>query len=164
MSEGFALTICRVEPENQIEMLIESCVKSAVVREYVVIGNWGNSNYGILLKARYQNQQKIKLIDPIYDAGELLEYRSKCNFYLHGHSVGGTNPSLVEMLYFDCEIFAYDCPFNRETGENAIQYFKDCSDLVQCLDSQHKEPVSRDIVRTKYSSESIMLAYKKLLS
>ena len=65
----------------------------------------------------------LKLLDPIYTQGTLDELRSNCGVYVHGHSVGGTNPSLVEAMSLGLCVAAYDVEFNRETTERAALYF-----------------------------------------
>lgn len=153
-----ALTICRIEPENQIEMLIEACLNSRHISLYTIIGNWNHSDYARSLRIKYQNKNKIQLLDPVYDINVLKKFRLQAAFYLHGHSVGGTNPSLVEMLFFDSSIFAFDCIFNRETAQDAIRYFKTSEELAIMLDS-HDDALninSRLNLRRDYSTEQII--------
>ena len=129
--ENFALGLCRIEPENNVEIILDAFSVSG--KNLVFIGNWDNSLYGINLYTKYKNYDNIQLINPIYDTERLFEYRSSCNLYVHGHSAGGTNPSLVEMLFFDVPIIAFDCKFNRNTTFNKCEYFSDKSDLVDFL-------------------------------
>lgn len=124
-----ALTICRIEPENNLEMLIEGALMSKLER-YTVVGNWAQSGYGRELRARYATEPRLSLLDPIYDAQRLAVLRESCAVYLHGHSVGGTNPSLVEMLFYDCAILCFDVAFNRETAGDCAGYFSSAADLA----------------------------------
>ncbi|MFZ6690050.1 DUF1972 domain-containing protein [Undibacterium sp. SXout11W] len=123
-----ALTICRIEPENQIEMLIDGMLASHLL-SYTFVGNWNNSLYGRLIKEKYTNEKRIVFSDPIYDAAKLAELRETHEFYLHGHSVGGTNPSLVEMLFYDNKILCFDCLFNKATAGLGARYFKNANEL-----------------------------------
>lgn len=148
----FALTICRIEPENNIELLISGFLRSRCAR-YVIVGNWDSSAYGKQLRARYKENPRLRLLEPIYDNDRLSTLRSGCSAYLHGHSVGGTNPSLVEMLYFDCPIFAYDCVFNRETAGEAAEYFSDESQLACLLDGNLGRPPKSFSVRAAKRAE-----------
>ena len=111
--QGSALTICRIEPENNIELLIEGALASNLSK-YTIVGNWSKSKYGRDLVTKYKNNKKIVILNPIYDHIKLAQLRESCEFYLHGHSVGGTNPSLVEMLFYDSKIISYDVSFNRK--------------------------------------------------
>lgn len=160
---GTALTVCRIEPENNLDMLIEGALKSNLVR-YTIVGNWNRSEYGRALRERFSNEPRLVLLDPIYDAQKLAELRESCAMYLHGHSVGGTNPSLVEMLFYDCHIICLDVSFNRFTAGEAASYFADAQALAQCIDAAsggHAEVplVVRQLLRSKYSSHSIASAY-----
>jgi len=157
---GTALTICRIEPENNLELLIEGFLISSF-QEYTIVGNWSHSSYARALRASYANEPRLKLLDPIYDAGKLADIRERCAYYLHGHSVGGTNPSLVEMLFYDCQIACFDVSFNRYTAENCAKYFATSSQLAALLDAEDKSAASdsRTALRLRYSAEQIAQSY-----
>jgi glycosyltransferase involved in cell wall biosynthesis len=73
------------------------------------------------------------MMDPIYDQRDLDCLRSQAEVYIHGHSAGGTNPSLVEAMSLGLPVFAFDVPFNRYTSQNAAGYFKDAEELAMLL-------------------------------
>ena len=160
INPGVALTICRIEPENNLDLMISAVEKSSVINKYYIIGNWDNSIYSKKLKERVGKIENIYAIDAIYDPEVIGEYRSICEFYLHGHSVGGTNPSLVEMLYSDAKIIAYDCIFNRETAAGRAIYFDGVEKMVSCIDNIEKNEFSKPL--NDYSTESICNKYLKL--
>jgi glycosyltransferase involved in cell wall biosynthesis len=85
------------------------------------------------MKSKYQQFDNIDIIDPIYDIKVLFDFRQKCSFYVHGHSAGGTNPSLVEMMHFNKSIFAFDCNYNRASTEGKAEYFGNPEELVQLI-------------------------------
>ncbi len=124
-----ALTICRIEPENNLAMLIEGALLSSL-EHYTIVGNWAQSEYSRALRERYAKEPRLSLLEPIYDAQQLAKLRESCAVYLHGHSVGGTNPSLVEMLFYDCAIVCFDVAFNRETAGDCAGYFSSSTDLA----------------------------------
>lgn len=134
MQPGRALTICRIEPENNIEMLLEAVASSAAVERYTVIGNWQASQFGQRLRSRYASDPRFQLLDPVYDQTVLAQEREACAIYLHGHSVGGTNPSLVEMIFYDCEILCFDVPFHRFTVGESARFFDSSVSLARMLD------------------------------
>ena len=153
------LTICRIEPENQCHLLL-GAFSDFGDGEYVFIGNWADSIYGGELRRRYGNTPGLKMLDPIYDPVKLAELRSGCDYYLHGHSVGGTNPSLVEMLFYDCEIIVYDCIFNRFTAGSSVSYFSTAADIVDALRSRVSADLSgRYLARQTYKAERIVEQY-----
>ena len=90
------------------------------------------------LKAQYADEPNITLLDSIYDLKELFVLRSNANCYLHGHSAGGTNPSLVEAMFFDVPIIAFDVVYNRETTFETANYFSDVDSLVRMLNEELK--------------------------
>lgn len=153
-----ALTICRIEPENNLDMLIEGALLSPL-EHYTIVGNWAQSEYGRTLQERYSQDSRLSLLAPIYDARKLAALRESCAVYLHGHSVGGTNPSLVEMLFYDCAILCFDVAFNRETAGNCAGYFSSAANLSKL--SQTTLPGSGDRMtrRSTYTKEHIANQY-----
>jgi glycosyltransferase involved in cell wall biosynthesis len=162
-----ALTVCRIEPENNLPLLIEGALQSGL-RCYTIVGNWNNSQYGKALRARYSGESRLQLMDPIYDPDRLAELREGCAIYLHGHSVGGTNPSLVEMLYYDCAVLCFDVKYNRATAGLGASYFKDVDCLVVEINSAIDGHAGGDVaersrLRKKYTSSEIVNAYLSAL-
>lgn len=161
----FALTVCRIEPENNCELLLDTYA-NLDFGTYFFIGNWDASRYGRRLKEKYLNNQNILLLNPIYDSKILSSLRSNCFCYLHGHSVGGTNPSLVEMLFYDAPVLAYDCVFNRFTAGDEASYFSNKNELIEKLNFNFtsKSTNPKKISRIKYTRESICNSYLNLFS
>lgn len=151
----YALAICRIEPENNCELLLDGFLSSSL-SAFVFVGNWEASAYGRSLRARYGDKTRLKLLDAIYDGNKIRALRSGCSHYLHGHSVGGTNPSLVEILFFDCLIYCFDCSFNRATAGDVASYFASAMSLSEQLNSSKKEtPCDREDVRARFSAPVI---------
>jgi len=131
--DEYALGLCRIEPENNVSMIIEAY--SETNKKLKFIGNWDSSDFGRSLKEKYKSFGNIELLDPIYDLDELFKLRRGCSLYLHGHSAGGTNPSLVEMMHFGVPILAFDCSFNRYSTEKKANYFDSSAALKQLLEA-----------------------------
>lgn len=127
----YAITVCRIEPENNCHVTLEAFAHSG--KKLVFIGNWDRSAYGRDLKSRYRNDPDILLLDAIYDLDILYSLRANAGIYIHGHSAGGTNPSLVEAMFFGHPIIAYDVVYNRETTRNQAYYFADAESLRKLL-------------------------------
>lgn len=128
ISGTYSLALCRIEPENNVEIILGAYAKSGEC--LVFIGNWNNSEFGKSMVAKYRCYQNIIFIPSIYDIRILNILRSNCKFYVHGHSAGGTNPSLVEAMYFSRPIFVFDVIYNRETTEERANYFANMEDLI----------------------------------
>ena len=159
----YALSICRIEPENNVEMILEAV--SLMDLSLVFIGNWSDSEYGKRLFKKFSSRTNIHLLDPIYSIESLFEYRASCSVYIHGHSAGGTNPSLVEMMFFSKPIIAFDCSFNRFTLENKGNYFSSTqklSHLLSDIESLTDKIIFREIANRKYTWDFIRKEYLEL--
>ena len=130
-SNQYAFKVARIEPENNIEMILNAFIGSTI--DIVFVGNWSNSLFGKSLFKKYSNYSNIHLLDPIYDIQSLNELRSNCLFYVHGHSAGGTNPSLVEAMALSLPVISFDVDFNRYTLNNNGIFFKSSIDLKAIL-------------------------------
>jgi glycosyltransferase involved in cell wall biosynthesis len=165
---GTALTICRIVPENNIGLLIEGALRSDLLR-YTVVGNWNHSVYGRSLRERYADEPRLRLLDPIFEPECLADLRERCALYLHGHSVGGTNPSLVEMLFYDCTLLCFDVSYNRATAGAAAIYFNDAQTLEAAIyrvinGHASVEKTFRELLRRTYTRKAIVEAYLRALS
>ena len=107
--------------------------KCEIGMPYVVVGNWNANEYGMKLYHDYSKVKNIILYNPIYEMEELNVLRSNCFFYLHGHSAGGTNPSLVEAMYLGLPVIAYGVNYNRETTFGRALFFNDFKELKTLL-------------------------------
>lgn len=164
----YAFKVARIEPENNIELILEAF--SVCSQQLVVVGNWNNSPYGKALVEKYgnDNYSNIQLLDPIYDQRSLDLLRSNAFVYVHGHSAGGTNPSLVEAMYLGLPTLCYDVSYNRATTENSALFFKNSDELIELV---QKTEVSKlktigknleTIAIERYSWNHIADKYRKL--
>ncbi len=126
--------VARIEPENNLELILSTFSK-VPNKKLVVVGNWNNSEFGTSLREKYNDHKNLYLLDPIFDQIELNKLRSNCLVYIHGHSAGGTNPSLVEAMYLGLSVFSFDVSYNRATTHNKCSYFKTEEDLFNLLNS-----------------------------
>lgn len=161
----YYLSLCRIEPENNVSMILESFEKSGSNIKFM--GNWNNSEYGKALKRKYAQYTNIELLDPVYDVDKLFLLRKLCKGYIHGHSAGGTNPSLVEIMHFAKPIFAFDCNFNRYTTENEASFFDSAESLRNniCLFEQGELEISgvqmKKIAEERYTWKIITEMYER---
>ena len=128
---AYNLLIARMEPENHIEEIVAGHVSSNTMDTLLVVGNT-NNRYGRKLLRKYRSSAKVKFLQGIYDKNVLNELRFHANYYFHGHSVGGTNPSLLEAMACSCVIVAHDNAFNRSVLKNHAWYFKNAFDVTAC--------------------------------
>mgnify|MGYP000713329694 CR=1 FL=1 len=106
---------------------------------------WSSSEYGKRLRNEFSDTVNILLLDPIYDERVLSTYRSRCLAYVHGHSAGGTNPSLVEMMHFEKPIIAFDCVYNRASMENNGVFFDSVEALKDLIQNAQELPGAREL-------------------
>lgn len=168
LPEEYALALCRIEPENNVAMILEA-FSSMPGRDLVFIGNWDKSEYGRRLRALYRGHANIHLVEAIYDAERLRWIRNGAQAYIHGHSAGGTNPSLVEMMHFGIPVFAHGCGFNRHTTEEQACYFENAEGLVaevEKLDVKRGQEIGghmREIAQRRYTWDYVGRAYFELI-
>ena len=161
-----AFSICRIEPENNIEMILSAFASSNI--EIIFIGNWQASEYGRALYNRWCEHQNLDLRMPIYSQDDLDEVRSNTSIYVHGHSAGGTNPSLVEAMCCGFSVVAFDCIFNRETTHDSAYYFKSSEALVSIISDLHASELKSNademfkLGQEYYTWEVIRQKYKSL--
>ncbi len=152
----YCFKVCRIEPENNIHTILDAFDKNGKI-DLVLIGNWDFSEYGKSLRIKYANSNNLKLLNPIYEQITLDELRSNCGLYIHGHSVGGTNPSLVEAMNLGLCVVAFDVDYNRETTENKALYFSNQNGLVDILEQFEKDKI--DVA--KYQNELKLIAERR---
>ncbi len=122
--DNYYMLIARLEPENNIAMAIEGYLHSneSGKRPLIVVGKT-DTPHGKELMVKYDSNGNVRFLGGIYDFDKLNSMRHYSYAYFHGHSVGGTNPSLLEAMAAGCFVFAHDNIFNRAVlGENALYY------------------------------------------
>jgi len=132
LNEKYCFKVCRIEPENNVKMILDA-FSTLPNRIIVIIGNWNNSEYGQILKKTYSDFNNIFLMNPIYNQQTLNQIRSNCYIYIHGHSAGGTNPSLVEAMSLELPIFSFGVNYNKESTQYAAKYFDNKLELKNLL-------------------------------
>lgn len=168
LKKPYAIKVCRIEPENNVHEVLEA-FKQLSKYIIVIVGNWGNSEYGITIRKKYEGFSNIILLDPIYNQRKLDVLRGNAVLYIHGHSAGGTNPSLVEAMYLGLPIIANGVSYNRTTTENSSLYFKNHNDLKYLIENTSliklKEigGLMRSIALRRYTWAVITEKYKSLV-
>jgi glycosyltransferase involved in cell wall biosynthesis len=167
LNENYAFKVCRIEPENKLDVILKAFSEFPELN-IVIVGNWKNSTYGIQLKQQFSTFPNIYLLNPIYNQIDLNQLRCNCLVYIHGHSAGGTNPSLVEAMFLGLPIIAYGVPYNRETTQHKAMFFHTSNELVKIitsLDEKDLKKVSedmKDIANNNYIWEVIANKYALL--
>ncbi len=134
----YHLIIARLEPENNIETIIKGYLLSASTWPLIIVGNPKNT-FGTYLSQTYLKKQNIHFIGAIYQKDIIDSLRHFALLYFHGHSVGGTNPSLLEAMAAECAIIAHDNVFNKTVLENDALYFENTTQLGQMIKNSTEE-------------------------
>lgn len=136
----YHMLMARMEPENNIDMILNGFHQSNSEKKFIVIGNCGNA-YGKLMYEKYHRDSRILFVGAIFDAAITNTLRAFCKLYFHGHSVGGTNPSLLEAMANGSIVVAHDNPFNRAVLNGDAYYFKNSDDVLRLVmkSNGHKE-------------------------
>lgn len=133
--DDYCLMVGRLVPENNYELVINNFMRSSIDKKLVIITNISGSNYynELINKTNCLSDKRICFIDGIYDQEKLAVIRKNAYLYIHGHSVGGTNPSLIEAISLTDLNVLYDVCFNHDIGGDNCLYFKEEGDLTRLL-------------------------------
>lgn len=152
LQNEYAFKVARIEPENNVKMILEG-FKNQKKLPLVFVGNWENSEYGKSLRSEYKDEEQLFLLDPIYDSKLLNEMRTNAKIYIHGHSAGGTNPSLVEAMYLGLPIISFDIIYNKITTEYQAYFFdneRQLSKLVQFMNVLELDKISEQLTEVAH--------------
>lgn len=120
----FYTVIGRCVPENNYETIIREFMKSHTDKCLAIVTTNNTEMLNDLdHKLHYKNDKRIKFVGTVYDPELLTKIREKSFAYIHGHSVGGTNPSLLEALGSTKLNLLFDVGFNREVAEDSTMYW-----------------------------------------
>lgn len=165
---GYNMLIARMEPENNIETILDGVVKSTKKLPFLVIGSTHNT-FGSYLKNKYKDAPSIRFLEGVYNLEHLNNLRYFSNIYFHGHSVGGTNPSLLEAMASNALIVAHDNEFNKAIVEEDGFYFSTSKEVAHYLDTTEKEQHMQKVengfskIRTHFDWKLINSAYLNFL-
>ncbi|MFJ2508612.1 DUF1972 domain-containing protein [Arthrobacter citreus] len=134
--DGFHLVVARFEPENHVDQILEGYRRSKAQLPLVVVGSAPYAAaYTERIKSLAAGDSRIRLMGGVWDQELLSQLYSHARTYLHGHSVGGTNPSLLRSMGSGTAVLAYDVVFNREVlGPEAGRYFDSAARLTGLIE------------------------------
>jgi glycosyltransferase involved in cell wall biosynthesis len=172
LQEGsYYLVVCRLEPENHVLEILRGYRSSKTDAPLLVIGDTATGTKYVR-RIIAEADPRIRFLGAVYDRVKLRALRYYCRAYLHGHSVGGTNPSLLEALGCGNVVVAHDNVFNREVAGDAAYYFDEKDDVCSMVALVDAMPVSdraawadrsRQRIRDHYTWDRITRCYVDLL-
>ena len=167
-AKEYYLVVCRLEPENHVLEIIRGFLNTSTQKKLVIIGDY-QSGTPYTAALTQERDERVLFLGSIYDQEQLTALRCHCYAYLHGHSVGGTNPSLLEAMACSNFVVAHDNVFNREVTGNNAWYFSSSLDVQRLLEKLESEGVPpqaaaffREIMEKKYNWDVVAESYARL--
>lgn len=170
-SRKYHLVVARFEPENNVDMILDGYSQSAAALPLVVVGGAPYSTaYGDQVARAASSDARIRLIGRVWDQALLDQLYANCRSYLHGHSVGGTNPSLLRAMGAGSPVTAFDVVFNREVTAGFARYFGSPAEVASCIeldeasveDALDRGNRGRDHVARTYQWDEVARRYEGL--
>ncbi len=170
----YFLIVARLERDNNISTMVEGFLTARTEKKLIIVGNFLDSSYegGIhALIAEHRGQDRVMFSGGIYEKDLLTMLRQHCFAYLHGHSAGGTNPSLLEAMSARNLIIAHDNQYNREVCDRFALFFNDPASLRTAIESVGDQPEAYDTLRdgafdrakNEYAWDRVIREYEALL-
>ncbi|HFE9686362.1 DUF1972 domain-containing protein [Clostridium perfringens] len=159
----YYLVVGRFVPENNYETMITEFMKSNTNKDFVLVTNVEKNKFYEELKKKtnFDKDKRIKFVGTVYDQELLKKIRENAYGYLHGHEVGGTNPSLLEALATTNLNLLLDVGFNREVGmDGAIYFNKDYMNLANLIDTADKLSLEKINILSNNAKKRILKSYK----
>lgn len=170
-SNCYSILIARPEPENSILEVVEAFCASHRTDKLLVLGSFTPESNAYHSRVLDVANDSVIFPGAIYDAGTIAALRFHARYYVHGHQVGGTNPSLVEALGAGCAVIAHDNHFNRWVAADAGFYFTDVDSLADFFDTIYldleyqslRKQQARIEFSTRFKWDDILSEYEVLL-
>ena len=172
----YYLVVGRFVPENNIELIIKEFMKSSTKKDLVIVSNVEQNKFynSLKQKTHFDDDKRIKFVGAMYDQDVLRRLRKNAKAYIHGHSAGGTNPSLLEALSITDVNILYDAVYNMEVGEDAALYFSnedgslskqiESVEKFKAKDQKEYGEKAKNRIKDEYTWEIVVKKYKKLFS
>ena len=173
---NYYLIVGRFIPENNYETIIKEFMKTNIKKDLIIICNLEQNKFYQQLKDKthFENDKRIKFIGSVYDNETLKGLRANAYAYIHGHSAGGTNPSLLEAMSQTKINILYDVAYNKEVGENSCLYFtkeeNNLKNLLIKVDKLNSKEItkyatlSKKRITDEYTWDKIVNQYKNLFN
>jgi glycosyltransferase involved in cell wall biosynthesis len=165
---GYHLVVARFEPENHVDVIVDGYVRSGARKPLVVVGSAPYSD-DYTRRVHAAADERVRLLGGVWDQQQLDQLYASAVTYLHGHSVGGTNPSLLRALGAGTAVIGYDVDFNREVAGDAGSYFRDAADVARLVETAEADPgavaragaCARRLAR-RYDWDEVAAGYEQL--
>ncbi|WP_237710911.1 DUF1972 domain-containing protein [Saccharopolyspora spinosa] len=142
----YHLVVARFEPENHVHVAVEGYLRSNARHPLVVVGSAPYADeYTASITRAAKGDPRVRLLGAVWDQRLLDQLYGNALTYIHGHSVGGTNPSLLRAMGAAAPTSAFDVRFNREVLGSFGRYFRDPGDLAALCDAAEADPAGTSL-------------------
>ncbi|TDW96615.1 DUF1972 domain-containing protein [Dinghuibacter silviterrae] len=166
---SYSLLMARMEPENNLAMVLEGFRRARTEQSLLVVGDTSNG-YGKMLVKRFGQTPRVIFAGPQFDQASLHSLKTFARYYFHGHSVGGTNPSLLEAMASKALIAAHENPFNKAILGRDAFYFSDPAGVARIFERAvspipESEMIENNFrkIGASYNWERITLEYEQFM-
>ena len=170
----YHLIVARMEPENHVLEAVHGYTISDETRPLLVVGSAPYSQWYIdRVREVAESSASVRMLGGIYDQELLDQLYANARTYVHGHSVGGTNPSLLRAMGAGAPVLAFDCEFNREVTAGAALFWRDAQTLAEYLDEVAEGEVDTELaefseagrtrIAERYQWDAVTDRYESLL-
>jgi glycosyltransferase involved in cell wall biosynthesis len=164
--KDYWLSIARAEPENNLELIAET-FSNLPSEKWRLISNFSASAFGRKLQKKYQQFSNIQLVHSTYNKEEIEKHLNCCKGYIHGHSAGGTNPTLASAMWLNKALLCHNNTFNKNTTQGYALFFNTTSELGKLLLNDNLNTLklarhARKIAQEKYTWNTVSDVYESL--
>jgi len=145
LKEDYFLLMARMEPENNIEAILEGFNRSNSGKKFKVLGDTSN-RFGKFITNKFANDERIQFKGAIFDTPKVRSLQNNSYLYFHGHSVGGTNPSLLEAMASEALIAAHNNPFNKSVLNTDAFYFSNATEVTHLVENVQRKAPEKNMV------------------
>jgi len=157
----YFLLMARMEPENNIEMILDGYALTNSKTKFVVIGNT-SSRFGKSLIEKYRNDTRIVFLGALFNEIKVQTLTTFCKLYFHGHSVGGTNPSLLDAMAAKAPIAVHNNVFNNAVVKGNALQFKSPTDVFNLINANHYS--NETFIRYNYATIADDYTWEKIVN
>ncbi|MEO7213479.1 DUF1972 domain-containing protein [Mucilaginibacter sp.] len=160
--EDYFLLMARMEPENNIESILEGFNNSTSRKNFKVLGDTGN-RFGKYITHKFKNDERIQFKGSIFDNTAVRSLQNNSYLYFHGHSVGGTNPSLLEAMASEALIAAHDNPFNKSVLSSDAFYFNNAAEVRNLVENVQRHDIEKTMVKNNLHKIQYQFNWEKII-
>jgi len=163
LKEDYFLLMARMEPENNIETILEGFNNSHSRRKFKVLGDTGN-RFGKFITHKFKNDARIEFKGGLFDPGTVRSMQNNSYLYFHGHSVGGTNPSLLEAMASEALIAAHNNPFNKSVLHADAFYFSNANEVRNLVENVQRKEIEQTMVSNNLHKIKYQFNWEKVIN